>query len=138
MPGRRLADVDKLGREIMLDALAAFPVPVKVRDRQPAGYVLEYPTVIGYRIPGGGAVDPQFLDRALYQVDVYDDDEDRAREIAEWCRTALAEAAEFGTPFSNGSISSYSEQAGPAVLDTAGQPAGETFVPATYQLYVCP
>lgn len=138
MPGRLAADVDALGMDIIRDALATYEVQVEVSEFLETAYVQNYPAVVGYRIPGGGAINLQFLDRALYQVDVYDDDPNRARDIAEWCRTAFFEAQLFGKRFPHGSISNYSETAAPAVVRYLGQPTGETFVPATYQLYICP
>lgn len=135
MPGRILADVDALLMEILR---AALPPEVTVVEYLPADWAAEYPTVVACRLPAGGAVHPEFLDRALCQVDVYDDDRTAALNLAESCRTALYEAWKHQTPFPSGSVSDYGETAAPAALATANQPVGETFVPATYQLLISP
>lgn len=138
MPGRLGPDVSALGKEILIDALSTFPVSVEVDEKLREDWTAHYPIVVGYRIPGGSSIDLRFLDRALYQVNVYDDDAARADEIAQWCRTGLFETQQYGKRFPHGSISNYSEQSAPAPIWYPGQPTGETFIPATYQLYVCP
>jgi len=130
-----LADADSLGMDILRAALGD---DATVVEELPPDWVAEYPTVVGYRIPGGRAVHPEFLDRALYQVDVYHNDRGAALDLARRCRTALYEAWRSQTQFPHGSISDFDETSAPAVVWTPNQPAGERFVPATYQLHVCP
>ena len=128
-------DVDLLLHEILA---AALDESVTVVEFLPPDYALRYPVVVATRT-SGAQVDIEFgFDRALCQVDVYDDNRTDALNLADQCRQALFYAWKYQTPFPHGSITSYGEQAAPAALVTANQPSGETFVPATYQLYVCP
>ncbi len=135
MPGPIMADVDQLLRDILTTAL---PEEVTVVEYLPADWTDLYPIVVARKLPGGAAVAMGLLERALCQVDVYDDDKTDALNLAQSCRTALYEAWRTQMPYRHGSISDYSETAAPAVLPKPNQPAGETFVPATYQLHVCP
>ena len=135
MPARLLAAVDALLMDILRDAL---PEDVTVVEVLPADWAGDYPVVVACRLPGGAAVHPEFLDRALCQVDVYHDDRTGALELAGSCRTALYEAWKHQTVFPHGSVSQYSETAAPAALAIPNQPAGETFVTATYGLHISP
>ena len=130
---RLLPDCDALLMEILRAALPA----ATVVEVMPPDWTKRYPLVRAYRF-GGASEHPLFLDRALVQVDVYDDDRTAALNLAEDARTALYQSWAAHRVYPHGSVAHFGESQAPVELRTANQPDGETRVNATYELHICP
>jgi hypothetical protein len=99
----------------------------------PATMLDRLPFVMGRRV-AGGAIDPRFLDRGVFDIQNWASTRLLAYQTAQAVRTALYEAFHYQTVFASGHLCSFTEFEAPAELRERDTPDGVWRFQALYSL----
>ncbi|MFE3461371.1 hypothetical protein ACFXKD_27825 [Nocardiopsis aegyptia] len=123
---------------LLLDLLVPVMAPVPFYSQQP-DLTRDLPVGMARKVPGGGAVDPRFLDRCMVDVQCWHTSDADADDLAEAARVALVTAWRTQQVIGGlGSISGYREISSPSLLQQDDTPKGVYRYQATYQLAIRP